>query len=252
MSPRSQSKAHDEPRKKTEPLVSPDVIKDPAILTAAWMAGPHPAALAEIEVAEEIEPPTSVPSRTEGDGFEDHVRMYLREIGTVPLLTWDGEKRLARAMEAGNFLQDVIRPPAEAAGAPSVPAMYHELYGHLRVVYRFALADARVDVPAADGWDALRRSARLADIDPEHLRAVAQLAEAALDETERGMVVASIVSHILPDELLRWCAANDVDGELPDLGLFKSDFVANADPDLLDDALAQVEYESNRARRGLI
>ena len=32
--------------------------------------------------------------------------MYLREIGTVHLLTWDGEKRLARAMEAGNYLQD--------------------------------------------------------------------------------------------------------------------------------------------------
>jgi len=151
MSTRSQAKPHDEPKKTADPLVAPEVIKDPAILTAAWIAGPHPAALAEIEVAEEIEPPTPVHTRTEGDGFEDHVRMYLREIGTVPLLTWDGEKRLARAMEAGNFLQDVIRPPAEAAGAPSVPAMYYELYAHLRVVYRFALADARVDVPAADG-----------------------------------------------------------------------------------------------------
>ena len=159
MSPRSQSKAHDEPRKIAEPRVSSDVIKDPAILTAAWLSGPHPAALAEIEVAEEIEPPTPVPTRTEGDGFEDHVRMYLREIGTVPLLTWDGEKRLARAMEAGNYLQDVIRPPAEATGTPSVPAMYQELFAHLRVVYRFALADARVDVPEADGWDAMRRSA---------------------------------------------------------------------------------------------
>src|SRR5258708_31752219 len=211
---------------------------DPNMLTAAWMAGPPPAALAEIEVAEEIEPPTPVATRTEGDGFEDHVRMYLREIGTVPLLTWDGERRLAGAREAGIFLQDVIRRPAEAAGAPSVPAMYHELYGHLRVVYRFALADARVDVPAADGWDAMRRSARLADIDPEHLRAVAQLAEAALDETERGMVLSSIISHILPDELLRWCAAHDLDGELPDADVFRADFLAHADPDVLDHPLA--------------
>jgi len=174
MTTQSQSKAHDEPKDTADPLDASEVIKDPAILTAAWISGPHPAALAEIEVAEEIEPPTPVSTRTEGDGFEDHVRMYLREIGTVPLLTWDGEKRLARAMEAGNYLQDVIRPPAEAAGTPSVPAMYQELFTHLRVVYRFALADARVDVPAADGWDALRRAARLADIDPEHLRGVAK------------------------------------------------------------------------------
>src|SRR5438094_467173 len=144
-----QSTAHDEPQDTDQPGAS-EVIRDVAMLRAAWNAGPHPAALAEIEVAEEIEPPTPVPTRTEGDGFEDHVRMYLREIGTVPLLTWDGEKRLARAMEAGNYLQDVIRPPAESAGTPSVPAMYRELYNHLRGAYRFALADARLDTPAAD------------------------------------------------------------------------------------------------------
>ena len=72
---------------------------DTAVLNAAWLTGPQAAALAEIEVAEELEPPTVVPTRSEtGDGYEDHVRMYLREIGTVHLLTWDGEKRLARAM----------------------------------------------------------------------------------------------------------------------------------------------------------
>ena len=67
MTTRSQSKAHDEPQKTVDPLGVSEAIKDPAILTAAWIAGPHPAALAEIEVAEEIEPPTPVPTRTEGD-----------------------------------------------------------------------------------------------------------------------------------------------------------------------------------------
>jgi RNA polymerase primary sigma factor len=252
MTTHSHSKAHDEPQDTANSSSSGEFGKNTAVLTAAWLSGPHPAALAEIEVAEEAEPAAPVSSRVEGDGFEDQVRMYLREIGTVPLLTWDGEKRLARAMEAGNFLQYVIRPPAEVSGTPSVPAMYRELYTHLLVVYRFALADARVDVPNADGWDALRRAARLADIDPEHLRSVAQLAEAAPDETERGMVVASIVSHILPDEMRRWCAEQDRDGALPEAAVFRSDFLAKVDADLLDDALASVEYEANRARRDLI
>jgi RNA polymerase primary sigma factor len=226
---------------------------DTAALASAWITGPQPAALAEIEVAEEIEPPTTpVPARVDGDSFEDHVRMYLREIGTVHLLTWDGEKRLARAMEAGTYLQDVIRPRAEAVAGPNVRAMYSELYGRLRQVYRFALADARVDAPGATNWDAFVRSARLADIDPEHLRSVAQLAEAPLDETERGLVEASIICHILPDDVLRWCADHDAAGELPQVAPFESDFLANADPDGLDDALANVEYESNRARRDLI
>src|SRR5690242_16372150 len=90
---------------------------DTTVLNTAWITGPHAAALAEIEVAEELEPPTVVPTRGEtGDGFEDHVRMYLREIGTVHLLTWDGEKRLARAMEAGTYLHDAIRRHVEADG----------------------------------------------------------------------------------------------------------------------------------------
>jgi RNA polymerase primary sigma factor len=226
---------------------------DPATLSSAWLTGPHPAALAEIEVPEEIEPPTTVPGRAEaGDGYEDHVRMYLREIGTVHLLTWDGEKRLARAMEAGNYLQDVIRQRAEAEGTASVRAMFSELYRRLSAAYRYALAEARVDAPTADGQQALRRSALLADIDAEHLRAVAQLAEAALDETERGLVEVSTITQVLPDEVLRWCSDNDRDGELPDIGVFEADYLAGADPDVLDEALAQTEYEANQARRDLI
>jgi RNA polymerase primary sigma factor len=104
----------------------------------------------------------------------------------------------------------------------------------------------------AGAWDAFVRSARLADIDPEHLRSVAQLAEAALDETERGLVQTSIICHILPDDVLRWCADHDNAGELPEAPEFASDFLDNADPDVLDDALANVEYEANRARRDLI
>jgi RNA polymerase sigma factor (sigma-70 family) len=226
---------------------------DPVALTTAWLTGPHPAALAEIEVPEEIEPPTIVPTRTEGgDGYEDHVRMYLREIGTVHLLTWDGEKRLARAMEAGNYLQDAVRAHVEADGPATVRALYCELYRRLRPVYRFAVAAARVDAPQADGWEAMLSSAHLADIDPEHLRAVAEVVEAPLDETERALVAASTISQILPDEVRRWCSDNGPDGELPEPGLFESDFLAQVDPDSLDEALAQIEYEANQARRDLI
>jgi RNA polymerase primary sigma factor len=225
---------------------------DPAALTSAWLTGPHPAALAEIEVPEEIEPPTVVTRTEGGDGYEDHVRMYLREIGTVHLLTWEGEKRLARAMEAGTYLQDVIRPAAEVDGTATVRAMYVELYRHLSAVYRFAIADAQLETGSPDPCEAMQRAARLADIDPEHMRAVAELAEAELDVTERGLVEVSIIGHILPEEVVRWCADHDREGDLPDTAVFDSDFLGSADPDVLDEALAQVEYESNRARRDLI
>ena len=38
------------------------------------------------------------------EGIDDPVRMYLREIGKVSLLTADDEKRLARAMEDGDYI----------------------------------------------------------------------------------------------------------------------------------------------------
>jgi RNA polymerase primary sigma factor len=243
-----------------QPTATPNAAASPspaseaevAALNAAWLAGPHPAALAEIEVAEEIEPPAPAPARSDGDSFEDHVRMYLREIGTVPLLTWEGEKRLARAMEAGTYLQELIRPGLAATGIANVRELYRECYQRLRNVYRFALADASVDTPDVEPAPVLWRSARLADIDPEHLRSVAQLAQATPEEVDRGMVEASIVCHILPDDVLRWCAAHANGSELADVAEFERDFIDKHDPDDLDEALAQVEYESHKARRDLI
>jgi RNA polymerase primary sigma factor len=232
---------------------TPSTELDPSLLNVAWVTGPHPAALAALEVAEETEPPAPTHARADSsDGYEDQVRMYLREIGTVPLLTWDGEKRLARAMEAGNYLQDVIRPHVQAGGSEDVPSLYRELYRRLCAVYRFALADARMDTPSADGGDALRRAARMADVQPEHLRGVAQLVEAPLDETERALLECSIISHVLPDEMVRWCAEHETQGELPDAERFESEFVGGTDTEVLGDALAQIEKESNRARRDLI
>jgi RNA polymerase primary sigma factor len=226
---------------------------DPTTLNTAWLTGPQPAALAAIDVPEEIEAPTVVPTRGEGgDGYEDHVRMYLREIGTVHLLTWDGEKRLARAMEAGNYLQDIIRRHVEADGPASVRAIYLELYRHLRGVYRYSLAMVQIDQPSADGWEAMLGARRLADIDPEHLRGVVELIESPLDETERGLVEASMLAQILTDDVLYWCSSHEREGALPEIGLFESDFLATADPDLLDEELAQVEYQANQARRDLI
>jgi RNA polymerase primary sigma factor len=223
-----------------------------AALNAAWLAGPQPAALAEIEVAEEIEPPAPTTTRSDSDSFEDHVRMYLREIGTVPLLTWEGEKRLARAMEAGTYLQELIRPSLATNGMANVRALYRECYQRLRNVYRFALADANVDTPDVEPAPVLWRSARLADIDPEHLRSVAQLAQAPPEEVERGMVEASIVCHILPDDVLHWCAAHVNGAEMAEVTEFEREFIDKHDPDDLDEALAQVEYESHKARRDLI
>src|SRR5437016_4804039 len=52
------------------------------------------------------------PTHTEGGSF-DPVRMYLKEIGKVPLLTAEQEVMLAKRIEAGLFADAKLNPPSE-------------------------------------------------------------------------------------------------------------------------------------------
>src|SRR4029450_7934879 len=50
------------------------------------------------------------------EGIDDPVRMYLREIGKVSLLTADDEKKLARSMEEGDFIHRIEQVHFERYG----------------------------------------------------------------------------------------------------------------------------------------
>jgi RNA polymerase primary sigma factor len=60
-------------------------------------------------------------THTEGGSF-DPVRMYLKEIGKVPLLTAEQEVMLAKRIEAGMFADEKLNPPvADEEGNPIEP-----------------------------------------------------------------------------------------------------------------------------------
>ncbi len=88
--------------------------------------------------------------------LDDPVRMYLREIGRVPLLTGDREVELSKAMERGEYLTQLIaqlsiggriEPTATEVGM----AIYHAFHAGWPVVERMwvtAKPDARVPTRA--------------------------------------------------------------------------------------------------------
>jgi RNA polymerase primary sigma factor len=57
------------------------------------------------------------PDRQRRSGTSDLVRIYLREIGKVPLLTAQDEVELAKAIEAGLFAQEMLHGACKVVGA---------------------------------------------------------------------------------------------------------------------------------------
>ena len=80
----------------------------------------------EVEV-EKID--LSVP---DGVSVEDPVRMYLKEIGKVPLLSADEEIELARKMEAGNVAAEKIKLLKERIEGTADEAEKEEIRGEIR------------------------------------------------------------------------------------------------------------------------
>ena len=70
-------------------------------------AGPPAEELEDIPEEEIVDPNTLVDSF----GIDDPVRMYLKEIGKVNLLSYEEEVELAQDMEAGNLAQEQLNDP---------------------------------------------------------------------------------------------------------------------------------------------
>ncbi len=97
----------------------------------------------EEEVDEEEEEETVALLTDESEGIDDPVRMYLREIGKVYLLTADDEKHLARQMEEGIHLREIEEAYIEAYGHPPsaarVAVSLLEQFTGLQSVYKAAV-----------------------------------------------------------------------------------------------------------------
>ena len=89
----------------------------------------------------------------EGFAIDDPVRMYLKEIGKVDLLTPDEETELAQLMNAGNEaaqkLEELTKPGAVAVSADEIAALNKAVKAGEKAKKRLAEANLRLVVSIA-------------------------------------------------------------------------------------------------------
>lgn len=143
------------------------------------------------------------------DGTDDPVRMYLREIGGVSLLTKADEQRLGNLIEQRDLLRAIAGEYNEAYGrAPSAPrlavALFERWAEHLPV-YKLAKKTAganklsHVETVASEEFQALIHGV----IDEEFLEKASKLKGYETDSARVAMVEISTIVAIFGEDLLR-------------------------------------------------
>ncbi|MDO8751774.1 MAG: RNA polymerase sigma factor RpoD [Dehalococcoidia bacterium] len=189
-------------------------IEDTAIATAEaeveeeWAEGSEPAVAVGETTA--LEKATLTAEDLEvAEIIDDPVRMYLREIGRVTLLTAKDERRLARAFESGLYVEKLEKELAAALGRPAKAG---------EIVMRLLTECSRLEyVAEVVAWkselawpislqtivnDPQFRAIVDAAIDHEKMQVLADHAGKTLEEIEKGVIHLSLTSRLLPPETL--------------------------------------------------
>ena len=144
----------------------------------------------------------------EGEGIDDPVRMYLREIGRVFLLSAADEKYLARQMEEGNWLHDIAEAFAEFHHRePTSLEMFLLLMDQLKDLERATREVAKAlklkDLTPIELTDDATFRARIDGEMDEELRSLLQKRLRVTEgDAEELVVRLSVVTHILTSDLL--------------------------------------------------
>ena len=143
-------------------------------------------------------------------GIDDPVRMYLREIGKVSLLTADDEKRLSRAIEEWLHVEQILEDYREENGEePTWGEVFVELLRQFhqdRPVY--AAISRHLDLPRQSVSerlaDAMFRRTIDGDLDEGTHRALADELKWDDERAHAAIIRHSIITHILRPEHVRW------------------------------------------------
>ncbi|MCY3887510.1 MAG: RNA polymerase sigma factor RpoD [Chloroflexi bacterium] len=202
------------------------MLNEQAALAAFDAQEPSVSDLEDIDEKEEPESPNkaaagksrqrpTTPNRLgteEGEGIDDPVRMYLREIGKVFLLSAADEKFLAQQMEEGNWIHDIEeafaeenrRPPSALETFISLLQQLEDLRPVIELIQRtlkikkLGIIELITDPTFRDRVDG--------EMDEELRNKVQKRLRIEEAEAEDLLVRVSIVTHILTPDLLQRAA----------------------------------------------
>ncbi len=178
-----------------------------AAANGLWVQGPDHAEIEEEEVEKEAVP------LEEQDGIDDPVRMYLREIGKVYLLSGADEKRLARQMEQAKHIDAIEKQwLAEHNRLPTgqeillvLIQQYHDAQKCVKFIARdIGVKTAAIsDLVANDTW----RSTVDAEMDVDLAGRLAEHMHIEQEAAQHEIVRLSIITHILQPQHVKAIAA---------------------------------------------
>ncbi len=141
--------------------------------------------------------------------IDDPVRMYLREIGRVTLLTAKDEWRLARAMESGGYIERLEKELAPALGRNSKAweIVLRLLTECSQLEYVAEVVAWKSDLPRRMSLQDVVNNQQVRDIvdaaiDHEKMQVLADHASKTLEEIEKGVIHLSLTSRLLPPATL--------------------------------------------------
>ncbi|MBI4289593.1 MAG: RNA polymerase sigma factor RpoD [Chloroflexi bacterium] len=204
---------------------------------------------AEMEAEPEIE---------EQEAIDDPVRLYLREIGRVHLLSAAEEKELAKKMEEGRYLealkdksfQEHGRPPYLTELATRVfeelvqyTYLVRPLQKHLKLPHHRSLVGVLVDTKVRQSIDG--------ELNREMVETIASGTDKASSEVEHGLLRLSMTSRILGPELLTAIGTIPASTENPETKA-KIESVVQSLDHTWESYISRIEREADKAERHLI